>query len=102
MRDKYLTKRDIAAMFQTKWDRAASILRERGVCPIDLGYGRGYGLRWLESAVLAAMKAIHNEAQQTVPQPGKKVKIRTKTPGLHLADMTAEAIHQLITPHVLH
>lgn len=102
MKDRYLTKRDLAVLFQTKWDRAASILKERGVSPVDLGCGRGYGLRWLESAVLAAMKALHSEAQQTGPQPGKKAGIRPKTPGLHLADMTAAEIHQLISPHILH
>lgn len=63
MSERYLRKEEVAAMLGSSPGVAASILRKAGIEPIDLGRGRGRGLRWLESAVQTAILALHNKAQ---------------------------------------
>lgn len=90
MRDRLLRKSEVAAMFGTSPGVAASILRQHGLYPIDIGRGRGKGLRWLESGVQAVLLAIHQKAQ---PKP-KKVR-RPTIPGLPmpLESMSADALY---------
>lgn len=63
MTDRLLRKADIAAKLGATHGVAASILASRGCQPIDFGHGRARGPRWLESAVDAALAAMHCEAQ---------------------------------------
>lgn len=69
MTERLLRKGDIAAMLGTSPGVAASILAERGVHPVDFGYGRARGHRWLESAVRQAMFAMHEAAQPKASRP---------------------------------
>lgn len=73
MSERLLRQEEIAAMFGTSPGMAASLLRKAGIMPIDLGRGRGRGLRWLESAVQAAIVGLHNEAQ---PKQKKRVSLK--------------------------
>lgn len=95
MADRLLRKADIAAMLSTNADMAASILKKYGCYPIDLGYGRGRGLRWLESAVINAMRLMHMEAQP-IPKE-KKEKIKYPKSELDLANMKAGDLQTLLT-----
>lgn len=51
MSERFLRKAEIGDVFGTSPDIARAILLKHGVHPVDLGAGRGRGLRWLESAV---------------------------------------------------
>ena len=95
MSDRFLRKSDIAAMLSTSECMAASFLKKYGCYPIDLGYGRGRGLRWLESAVINAMRLMHMEAQQ-VPKE-KKEKIKYPKSELGMANMKAADLQTLLT-----
>lgn len=63
MTEHLLRKTEIAAMLGTSPGVAASLLAKWGVHPVDYGYGRSRGPRWLESAVRQAMLAMHDAAQ---------------------------------------
>ena len=97
MSDKLLRRCDIAAMLGTTPGVAASILSERGCNPIDFGYGRGRGPRWLESAVIATIRAMHMEAQPQAT-PSKNVSKKSKFPKVELANMSASKLYELLTP----
>jgi hypothetical protein len=56
----------IAERFGTTPGVAAAILSEKGVLPIDLGRGRGKGLRWYSQAVEIVLRQMHDEAQAKV------------------------------------
>ena len=71
MSERLLRKKDIAAMLGTSPRVAVAILKEHGCNPSDLGYGRGRGLRWLESAVAAILRDIHVKAQESLPRSAK-------------------------------
>ena len=96
MSDKLLRRCDIAAMLGTTPGVAASILSERGCYPIDFGYGRGRGPRWLESAVIDVLRAMHMEAQ---PQEtsSKTPHKKSKLPKIDLANTTASKLYALLT-----
>lgn len=95
MADRLLRKSDIAAMLATNADMAASILKKHGCYPIDLGYGAGRGLRWLESAVINAIRLMHMEAQ---PAPAAKTKKLKPPKGqLDLADKSPAELYALLT-----
>ena len=74
--EKFLRAADIANMFATKASKAAAILAEHGVLPVSFGVGPYRGRRWLESAVNAAMREMHGQAQIAAPaqKPGRKQK----------------------------
>lgn len=69
MPDRYLRKPDIAALFGASWRAADAKLREAGVYPVELGTGKIRRKRWLESAVMDAMRRIHEKAQPKPPKP---------------------------------
>lgn len=95
MPDRFLNSRSIAAMLDTSPGVAASILAEQGVHPIDFGYGRGRGRRWLESAVLAALHKMHEAAQPKPRQP--RTPKRPSMPSASLAGMSASAVFEMLT-----
>ena len=102
MPERYLRKADIAAMFSMRWDMAASILRENGVCPVDFGVGSGRGLRWLESAVNAVMRQLHAMAQAKAensrPEPGNRKQQPSKTK-IDFANMDNKEIYGIVSRH---
>lgn len=97
MTERLLRKKEIAAMLGTSPGVAASILSARGVKPIDFGRGRSRGLHWLESAVVAAIRDIHAEAQTPPKIHRQGVTPRRPYPAAHLADMTVKDIEGLLT-----
>ena len=46
--------------------------RAKNSKPIDLGKGRGHGLRWRTSAVISVADALHAEAQQRTATPHRQ------------------------------
>ncbi len=92
MTEHFLRRKDIAAMLDTTPGVAASVLAEHGVYPVDFGRGAGRGPRWLESAVKAAMQAMH-EAAQPKPRPVRKQKTMT----VRLSDMSVNDVYRLTT-----
>ena len=93
MREKLLNKKDIAAMFGTSPDMAASILRDNGIYPIDLGCGRGKGLRWLESAANEILRKLQDNARpkQKTAKPKPE-----KIPEISLANLSNKSIYELV------
>ena len=59
----FLRKKEIAAALNMSQRQAVAILAAHGVKPVDLGKGRGHGLRWRTSAVKQVADALHAEAQ---------------------------------------
>lgn len=95
MTERLLRRDDIAALFLTTRDRAASILAKRGCHPIDFGRGPGGGPRWLESAVVAVIREMFLEAQPKPPKP-KKPKVDPPQNKKPIAKMTANELHQAV------
>lgn len=48
----YLTRHEIGPALTVSERKARTILEQHGVKPVDLGRGRGNGLRWRTSAVI--------------------------------------------------
>lgn len=96
MTERLLRKGDIAAMLGTSPGVAASILAERGVHPVDFGYGRARGQRWLESAVRQAMLAMHEAAQPKASRsrPRKPPTVLAGTDA-RLASLSINDLHML-------
>lgn len=90
MEEKLLRKKDIAERLNCGWKKARTLLADHGVHPIDYGAGRSGGQRWLESAVNAAILAMHQQAQ-----PAKK-KARLQPCTSSLAAMSAGEIFKLV------
>lgn len=97
MPERFLRKAEIGAVFGTSPDVARAILRSHGVHPVDLGAGRGRGLRWLESAVLAVMQEMHTEANTPAQKAreGRPGRPHTNFPAL--AHMSVGQISELLT-----
>lgn len=98
MTERFLRLADVAAMLGTSPGVAASILAKRGVFPVDFGMGRGRGQRWLESAVVFAMREMAlNVAARHAPRPSKP-----KTPDTagmpKVADMSPKQLKEILTP----
>lgn len=94
MSESLLRKSDIAAMMGTSPRVAVSILKARGCNPVDLGCGRGRGLRWLESAVSAILRDIHNEAQAASRSSKPR---KPSAPVFNLATASVSAVYGLLT-----
>lgn len=93
MNEKFLRKKDIAERMNCGWKKARSMLAAHGVYPVDFGFGPSGGPRWLESAVNAVLRSMHQEAQ-----PGTKPsKIKVKTGNQSIADMSAASLHKLVS-----
>lgn len=92
MTDRYLCKDEIAALFGCSAKVAETQLAKAGLHPVDLGRGRGHGKRWLESAVLEAMRSLHEQAQ---PKPRARTP-KPKTPAIGLASMSAGELSDFI------
>ena len=94
MQERLLDKHEIAARFNTGWRKARSLLAKMGVMPIDVGEGKKARLRWLESAVNAAIFAMHAKAQpkvNRVPLSGQNPDLK-----LRLVDMSASSVYEYI------
>ena len=92
--ERFLRAADMAAMLGTSRGVAMSIMAAHGVRPVDFGRGRGRGLRWLESAVRAVMRKMHDDAQ---PKARPARQPRGESPVASLADLSVDEIYRLTT-----
>ena len=60
----FLRKSELAGFLGITLNQAIAILEEHGVKPVDLGRGRGHGLRWRTSAVTKVADILHAQAQE--------------------------------------
>lgn len=97
MTDRLLKKKEIAAMLGTTPGVAASILATQGVHPIDFGYGRSRGLRWLESAVNAVIQSMHSDAQGASGPRNKKASKAVRVPTASLASLSVNELQAILT-----
>lgn len=97
MSDKLLTRDQLAALFGTSADKAASILTAQGVQPIFLPRGKYQSPRWLESAVIAALHSMHAAAQISAMPKAKASKKPRPAPSIGLSGMTANNLHKFLT-----
>ena len=56
--ERLIKTEDVADMLSVSPSRARKILAERGVRPVDVGRGRGGGLRWPMSLVQAMVQSM--------------------------------------------
>ena len=85
----FLTRQEVAATLGMTERQAREILSAHGVKPVDLGKGRGHGLRWRTSAVIAVADALHDAAQAHADKPRRPRKL-TPLRGRSAADLFAE------------
>lgn len=71
----FLTRSQIAQLLNMSESHAKKLLAEHGITPIDLGRGRGKGLRWRTAAVIELADILHTDAQ------AKKKPRRVKSSG---------------------
>lgn len=86
---RLLTRSQISQILNVSESNAKRILAEHGVQPIDLGRGRGNGLRWHTEAVIKVADILHTEAQSRKPQRRKQSQlysIKGKTAAQLLAE----------------
>lgn len=58
MEEKLLTKRDLAAFFQTSADAARKLCERYGVKPLNVGNGKVTRLRWRQSDVMQLLTTL--------------------------------------------
>ena len=84
----FLSKRQLQEYLGIPANKVISLLAKHGVHPIDLGKGRGYGLRWKTSAVTKILDAVCAEAQ-----PAAKTPRRPKVPQHCLKDRSVDEVY---------
>lgn len=90
MSEKLIRTSELCERLQMGKDAAVAVMAANGVFPIHFGVGRGRGLRWLSSAVDAALYKLHQEAQPKPKETNPK-----KYNGTNLAVMTIDQIYDL-------
>lgn len=98
MTDRFIRITDVAAMLGTTPDVAASIMAAHHVYPVNLGYGRGRGRRWLESAVRQVVLDMHQGAQPKTKPPKSP---RPQSPRATLAGMSPAEIFNLTQSQIV-
>lgn len=69
MTPQFLRRRELGQFLGMTLAQALAILDSHGVKPVDLGRGRGHGLRWRTTAVIRVADALHAEAQAQPARP---------------------------------
>lgn len=82
-----MTITDIAGLLKTTPRAARTTLDNLKLCPVNLGPGRGKGLRWYRSEILVAL-----DDSRKNPVPKKK---RAKTTSLFAGKSTAQLMEEL-------
>ena len=90
MSEQLIQTSELCARLRLGKDAAVAVMPANGVYPIHLGVGRGRGLRWLSSAVDAALCNMHELAQ-----PKQKEAKPPKCDNTDLATMTIDQIYDL-------
>ena len=70
-----LTRKEACQLLNTGEKTALNILAKYGIHPIDLGKGRGNGLRWRTSEVIKLADILHTEAQKAINRRNKKPRL---------------------------
>ncbi len=89
-----LTKGQIAELLGTTPGVAATLLAEKGIHPIDLGRGRGRGLRWYSLAVDTVIRQMHDDAQPKEKRPVPRLPKPGLVQGRSVHDLYAELTGQ--------
>lgn len=86
-----LKKKQVADLLNIGPTTVPQFLSARGIEPIDLGPGRGKGLRWLAAAVIEIPGIVHAEAQAKASQPKtRKARQKFSMRGKTAAQLVAE------------
>lgn len=103
MPDRYINKLEVAALFGSSPAAAEEQLTKAGLRPINLGPGRKRGKRWLESAVLDAIRRIHEKAQPKPkhPRPPKPTETYIGVDKMSPAEVAALLARPLATSHLI-
>lgn len=80
---------EVADLLRTTPGAARGVLKRLNVTPIDLGRGRGLGLRWKSDDILEAL-------EKTKPVPNTRAKPRPLDP--ILSRSRADLIDELVSP----
>ena len=86
----YLTRHEIGPALTVSERKARSILEQHGVKPVDLGRGRGNGLRWRTSAVIQVADTLHAEAQNRQAKSSSRLPRKRPILGRSAAEIFAE------------
>ncbi len=76
MEEKLLTKKDLAAFFQTSAKSARTLCEKHGVLPLNVGQGKITRLRWRASEVIQMLGTL-----EASPKPAPKEFIPRKRGG---------------------
>ena len=86
----YLTRHEIGPALTVSERKARIILEQHGVKPVDLGRGRGNGLRWRTSAVIQVADTLHAEAQQQKTKSARRPAKMRPISGRSASELFAE------------
>ena len=86
----YLTRHEIGPALTVSERKARTILEQHGVKPVDLGRGRGNGLRWRTSAVIQVADTLHAEAQNRQAKNSSRLPRKHPLLGRSAAEVFAE------------
>jgi len=89
MEPLYLRRKEIGQVLSMSEEQARATLAKYGVKPVDLGRGRGHGLRWRTSAVIRVADILHAEAQEQKEQR-RRPRIVRPVQGRSAHDLFAE------------
>ena len=91
MQERLINIEEVADLMSTSKSKAKDALIRYGLHGIDLGRGRGGGLRWLLSSVVAVMQTMAAEVKVGRRENTKK----PKAPRLNLLSMSVDEIYEL-------
>ena len=86
----FLTTKQLAGLFNVSERRARQLVMEHGLKPVDLGRGRGNGLRWRTSAVINIADILHAEAQSQESRKLRQPRTVHSVLGKSAAELWAE------------
>jgi hypothetical protein len=86
----YLNRAELGPFLGMSERKAREILAAYGLKPVDLGRGRGNGLRWRTSAVITIADTLHAEAQAQRNHAKRKARAEHKVCGRSAAELYAE------------
>ena len=96
MEEKLMTKRDLAAFFQTSAASARRLCEKHGVLPINVGMGKVARLRWRQSEVMQMLGTLDARTNQ---RAGKDCIPRSRARGKTVVGKSvAQLMRELATP----
>lgn len=86
----YLTRKEIGPVLNMSESKARALLEKYNVKPVDMGRGRGNGLRWRTSAVIQVADTLHAEAQNRQAKSSGRLPRKRPILGRSAAEIFAE------------